>query len=172
MAVEEEEFPILGKIKYAVRKLSCAFDIICDIDSAGTEEDPCMEILAHPLRKIMCDLAIYMGVLDASYLTSDDQPEDPSLSALCHTNAEQASALAQNADSIATLMHILESKLPQVLLDNAQADRFNSALQNDLLASIHAPSSWSTSMKWSSNPLLIKPQPKKKVMPPPSNPSQ
>ncbi|KAF9504062.1 hypothetical protein BS47DRAFT_1369065 [Hydnum rufescens UP504] len=172
MAVEEEEFPILGQIEYTVRKLSCAFDIICDIDLAGTEEDPCMEILVHPLRKIMCDLAIYMGVLDASYLTSDDQPEDPSLSALHHTNAEQASTLAQNADSSATLMHILESKLPQVLLDNAQADRFNSALQNDLSASIHAPTSWSTSMKWSSNPLLIKPQPKKKVMPPPSNPFQ
>ncbi|KAF9516619.1 hypothetical protein BS47DRAFT_1360261 [Hydnum rufescens UP504] len=69
-------------------------------------------------------------------------------------------------------MHILESKLPQVLLDNAQADRFNSALQNDLSASIHAPTPWSTSMKQSSNPLPIKPQPKKKVMLPPSNPSQ
>jgi hypothetical protein len=173
MAVEEEESPILGQIKYAVRKLSCAFDVIRDIDAAGTEEDPHMEILAHPLRKIMHDLAIYMGVIDALYLSPDNQPEDPLMLALCHTNAEQASTLAQNANSIATLTHILDTKLPQVILDNAQADRFNTVLQNDLLASIHAPAPWSTSMKCLNNPLLIKPTPKKKVPPPPpSNPSQ
>ncbi|KAF9504083.1 hypothetical protein BS47DRAFT_1369055 [Hydnum rufescens UP504] len=115
------------------------------------EEDPHLDKLTYPLRKITCELAIYMGFVEDLDLMPDNHPEDPMMLVLHHTNAEQASALAQNADSITVLTHILDSKLPQVLPDNPHAGRTNNAPQDDRLASIHAPAPWSATMKCSTH---------------------
>jgi hypothetical protein len=126
----------------------------------------------EPLRNIICELATYLGMyVDEPDPDSENEIDEPTVTTLRQTSAEQPSALAQNANSIATLTHILESKLPLATLVTAQSDTINATSQNDLSASIHAPAAWSTTMKRSDNPLPIKPTPKKKVTPPPSHPS-
>ncbi|KAF9505205.1 hypothetical protein BS47DRAFT_1354209, partial [Hydnum rufescens UP504] len=96
----------------------------------------------NPLRKCTLELAIHLRAIPMPTYT----PLEASIGSLIQTNAEQAKALAQNANSIAVLTHILDSQ-PTISLSD----------------SIHAPVKWTSHLKRSDNPLPIRPSPKKKA---------
>ncbi|KAF9505699.1 hypothetical protein BS47DRAFT_1367877 [Hydnum rufescens UP504] len=116
------------------------------------------------LRNGVFELAVHLGAIPAP-LTS--MPPEDSLGSLIQTNAEQAKALAQNANSIAALTCILESQ------PTATATPLM-GMPSNLSESIHAPVKWSSHLKRSDHPLPIKPSPKKKAPTAsiPANPSQ
>ncbi|KAF9512187.1 hypothetical protein BS47DRAFT_1383109 [Hydnum rufescens UP504] len=95
---------------------------------------------------------------------------EASIGSLIQTNAEQAKALAQNANSIAVLTRILDSQSTATGTPPAGTP----TAQIGLSDSIHAPVKWTSHLKRSDNPLPIRPSPKKKapVAPLPTNPSQ
>ena len=168
MAVDEKGLAS-KHVERTVQLLTMVLESLVAVANS-TEEDTPFDELVEPIRRISHEIAIFVAPADGP--ASKHEPEDHSVTALLQTNAEQASALAQNANSIATLTRILDSKFSSAAPDNAHAGRTNTTPHNDLSASIHAPATWSTSMKRSANPLPIKPSPKKKADSLPSNPSQ
>ncbi|KAF9504404.1 hypothetical protein BS47DRAFT_1355246 [Hydnum rufescens UP504] len=120
----------------------------------------------NPLRKCALELAVHLRAIPMPTYA----PPEASIGSLIQTNAEQAKALAQNANSITVLTHILDSQptvtgTPPAGMPTAQIG---------LSDSIHAPVKWTSHLKCSDNPLPIRPSPKKKapVAPLPTNPSQ
>jgi hypothetical protein len=105
------------------------------------------------LRKGVLELAVHLGATPALSIST---PPEASLGSLIQTNAEQAKALAQNANSIATLTRILESQ------PTATATQPMGMLSG-LSESIHALVKWTSHLKCSDNLHPIKPSPKKKA---------
>ncbi|KAF9509772.1 hypothetical protein BS47DRAFT_1365059 [Hydnum rufescens UP504] len=148
-----------ASLQHAALTLQLADAAICGLgDPESHYED------MDPLRKGIFELAVHLGAIPLPLVHTT--PET-SLGSLIQTNAEQAKALAQNANSIAILTCILDRQ-------PAAMTTMPTETPSGLSESIHAPVKWSSHLKCSDNPLPIKPSPKKKAStaPPPANPSQ
>ncbi|KAF9514188.1 hypothetical protein BS47DRAFT_1453911 [Hydnum rufescens UP504] len=146
-------------LQHAALALQLADAAICGLgDPESHFED--MDLL----RKGVFELAVHLGAIPVPPVHTTPEA---SLGSLIQTHAEQAKALAQNANSIATLTHILESQPAAMTTTPTETP-------SGLSESIHALVKWSSHLKCSDNPLPIKLSPKKKALtaPLPANPSQ